>query len=149
MRLKLGDHDRDQYGGPEWLLWARTVEWLNDLDGDALIALDDELGELLPDIEGPLVWLHAQVAQRRATLRAMRVVKGLTWLMLRAENIDIPLSQFTPRLLAITSDRGDADPPPGGEESSPTSTPTGPTASPASETSTSPSTPGSRNATQE
>lgn len=149
MRLRLCDEDREQYGGPEWLEWSATVEWLNNLDGDALIALDEELGPHLPEAKGPLLWLANIVQLRRVDeLYKMRVSRAWAWLQLRAAGVDIDLPAFKPRLLAMRAEF-DTNPPSGGEASSPKSTPDSQAASPESETSTSASTPGSPSDTPE
>lgn len=136
------DDDRATYGGPEYLDTKAPVEALNDLDFDALTALDEE------------VFLATGTGLMRSIglfstwqLNALRV---RLWLALRHAGVDIALADFKPAKILqvgtpIRESVGDVDPPVSSPESSDTSTSA---TTPGSETSGSGSTRGSRGRTR-
>jgi len=154
MRLRMCDEDQQRYGGPEWLDDDVTIEWLNDLDYDALRELEkqikadpgivEELGK-----SANLLSVVGQIIEPTEVAKSAPLLRARVWLALRAAGVDVALAGFTPKIFrARTAGRSaDADPPSGGAESSPTSTQPSTTDAPASETSTSASTPGSPDAT--
>ncbi len=132
------DDDRAKYGGPEYLDTKAPVEALNDLDFDALTALDEEVflatgTGLMRSIGMFATW----------QLNALRV---RLWLALRHAGVDIALADFKPAKILqvgtpIREGAVDADPPASSPESSDISTSA---TTPESATSASASTRGSR-----
>lgn len=147
LRYRLSEEDRARYGGPEWQTIEPVVTWSCDLDYDALVAIEDQIIEVLGDPDKGLTWAVGQflIETRRSHLIPMQRIR--VWLCLLAAGSDITLADCKPKVLAGDLDRtkpkaeddDDADPPAPGAESSPDPAPS----TPSSETSTGGSTPGS------
>lgn len=128
--------DRERYGGPEWIDVERGIDALNDLDYEALVAVEDQL---VSEVGTVSLTYYIATELRKISIRSERVK---LWLGLLAAGMDIKLADFKPTSfnLDYRARPIDADPPVVTSDSSPASTGT---TIPVSETSTSASTPGS------
>jgi hypothetical protein len=138
MRLRMCTADQERYGGPEWLDVDAAEDGLNDLDYDALKAIEDQV---MP-VFGVSLLRFVGKEFKEWTVPSIR---GRLWLALRNAGVDVALADFKPKALSVEMQlrAPDADPPSGTPASSDTSTPTlEQTPTPESETSGSASTPG-------
>lgn len=115
--LKLADEDRESFGGPELLDTRAAILRLNDLDYDALKAIEDE-------IRAEFGMVLIEFLADEIDTRSLAAFRGRAWLALRHAGVDIALADFKPNVFGMRSvrDTPDAGPPSGGAESSPEST---------------------------
>jgi hypothetical protein len=138
MLLRLHPDDRAKYGGPEWLDDGPAIDALNDLDFDALNAIDKEMLAVVG------VGLMRMIG--RLSTWSLDAVRFRLWITLRHNGVSIPLAEFKPARLLTGLDVKVQD---GEAVDPPASTPSGSqdpnsATTPESQTSGSGSTRGSR-----
>lgn len=136
MLLRMHEADRARFGGPEWLDSAAAVEALNDLDYDALNALDEQV--YAETGVGLIRCVGGQFGSFKLSATRVRL-----WLGLWHAGVVLKLAEFKPahllKLDVQIPGAADAVPPASSPGSSDTSTSA---TTPESETSGSASTPG-------